>query len=233
MVTVIISTFYRGVHYELLIYLITIIINTDITLDCNFKSPLWKWEKLPARKTLFKSGNKGIPIGDLTSQWFSNIYATFLDDLYRQDKYKNKVFYNRYVDDIVVLSNDINLLREFLKDFKNETSKLDLKVNNKKTLIRPVNYGIHFLGKVIYEDYTLLSKRNINKMYNSLYHIEGKDILSVLNSRVGDIKRYNCYNLIQDFAKKAVEKYPFLEFEYPLFKVKKDCKIPDIYTKKK
>lgn len=229
MICSVVDYFYKGYHYDYVIYLINIIINSDITQNCTFKSPKEAWNDLPDRKTLFKSGNNGIPIGDLTSQWFSNLYAYILDTLYRSDKYKNKIYYDRYVDDIVVTSNDSDLLKEFLKDFKETAKQLNLKINNKKTLIRPITYGIHFLGKVIYRDYTTLSKRNINRMYKSLYTMKGKNILSVLNSRVGDIKRYNCYNLIQDFAKKAIKIYPFLEFNYPKFQLKEGCELPEIY----
>lgn len=228
----IINLFYNGDHYEYIIYLIDLIINTDITQNCIFKSPKEKWKDLPDRKSLFKSGENGLPIGDLTSQWFSNLYLYFLDTIYRQDKYKNKIFYNRYVDDIIVLSNNSSILREFLNDFKSLSTYLGVKVNNKKTIIRPINYGIHFLGKVIYEDHVLLSKRNINKLYRSLKHLEGKNILSVFNSRVGDIKRFQCYNLINDFAEKAIKEYPFLEFKYPKFYVKEGCEIPKKYLGK-
>ena len=228
----IIDLFYEGDHYNYIKYLIDIIINTDITKNCVFKSPKEKWEELPDRKSLFKSGDSGLPIGDLTSQWFSNLYLYFLDTIYRQDKYKNKLFYDRYVDDIIVLSNDPELLKGFLNNFKHFAINLGVKVNNKKTMIRPINYGIHFLGKVIYGDHITLSKRNINKLYKSLQHLEGKNILSVFNSRVGDIKRFQCYNLINDFAEKAVKKYPFLEFKYPKFYVKEGCEIPKKYLGK-
>ena len=56
--------------------------------------------------------------------------------------------------------------------------------------------------------------------------------MSVFNSRIGDIKRFQCYNLINDFAEKAVKEYPFLEFKYPKFYVKEGCEILKKYLGK-
>ena len=105
-----------------------------------------EWDALDYDKSLFHSPEGcGLPIGNLTSQLFSNVYLNELD------QYCKRVlgcrYYGRYVDDFYVVSGDkaflrslVPLVRPFLKD------SLSLSLHEGKTQILPVQYGVTFLG---------------------------------------------------------------------------------------
>jgi RNA-directed DNA polymerase len=63
-------------EYDLIIYLIHIVIFNDPTQDCNLKGKHSDWKNLPFTKSLFHAEKDcGLPIGNLTSQLFGNIYG--------------------------------------------------------------------------------------------------------------------------------------------------------------
>ncbi len=102
---------------------------------------------------------RGIPIGNLTSQLFINI---FLNELDQYIKHKLKIrYYIRYVDDFVILSPNKKYLhqtRDRIRMFLRE--ELLLELHPKKQSIFPVEKGIDFLGHVIFKNFTLLRKSN-------------------------------------------------------------------------
>lgn len=113
-----------------------------------------------------KLSNKGLPLGNVTSQLFSNIFLNKFDQFI---KHRLKVkFYIRYCDDFVIVSKDKEYLKSLIPhiaDFlKNE---LDLSLHPRKVEIRKLSQGIDFLGYVILPHYKVLrtstKKRILNK----------------------------------------------------------------------
>jgi RNA-directed DNA polymerase len=102
---------------------------------------------------------RGIPIGNLTSQIFSNIYLNELD---RFIKHELRVkCYLRYGDDFIVFSRDKDLLNRIRKRVINFVeSKLKLKLHAKNNLIVRTKHGLRFLGVILYPNGRKLSKRN-------------------------------------------------------------------------
>ena len=104
------------------------------------------WDKLPREKSLFHAPEGcGLPIGNLTSQLFSNVYLGELDDFMKRTlKCRH---YGRYVDDFYVVSPDKVWLRSLIpqvRDFlKNE---LELDLQEGKTVICDVKNGVEYLG---------------------------------------------------------------------------------------
>ena len=102
---------------------------------------------------------RGIPIGNLTSQLFVNVYLNELDQF---AKHKLKLrYYIRYVDDFVILHPDKKYLGEIKKKiemFLRES--LFLEMHPKKQRIFPVEEGIDFLGFVIFANHCRLRKSN-------------------------------------------------------------------------
>ena len=104
----------------------------------------------------------GIPIGNLTSQLFANIYLNELDQFI---KHQLRVkYYLRYMDDFLVLAIDKRKLhqikekiREFLKN------KLDLELHFKKANVFPAEKGIDFLGYLIFKTHRLLRKSTVKR----------------------------------------------------------------------
>ena len=97
---------------------------------------------------------KGIPLGNLTSQVFANIYLNELDQFVKHNFKFHK--YIRYADDFLFLSTDrnkllklINPLEKFLEE------RLQLELHPRKITIRKLNWGIDFLGYVVLPHYRL------------------------------------------------------------------------------
>jgi len=114
-----------------------------------------------------KTKGKGMPLGNLTSQFFANVYLNELD-YFIKHKLRAK-FYIRYVDDFVILRCSRKVLEihkekigNFLKD------KLDLGLHPDKSKIIPLRNGITFLGYKIFYHYKLLRKSNLRKFERNL-----------------------------------------------------------------
>jgi len=122
------------------------------------------------RKILDTNSNysgKGMPIGNMTSQFFANVYLNELD-YFVKHKLKAK-YYIRYVDDFVILDrNKENLIqiRNKIKKYLNKNLKIEL--HDDKSHIHPLFKGINFLGFRIFYYYKLLSKKNIREIKNRM-----------------------------------------------------------------
>lgn len=119
---------------------------------------------IPENKSLFgKNNERGLPIGNLTSQFFANIYLNELDQFV---KHTLKVkYYIRYVDDMVVLGCDpseLSIIREKIKNFLSE--KLFLRLHPLRQKLLPVSDGIDFLGYIIRSSYILVRRRVVNNL---------------------------------------------------------------------
>jgi len=113
------------------------------------------------QKSLF--GRKGIPIGNLTSQLFANIYLNELDKFVKhQLKIKH---YVRYCDDFVILSRtsaDLEDLIPKIQDFLN--LELKLRLHENKITIRKLRQGIDFLGYVVLPNCKVLRTKTRKRM---------------------------------------------------------------------
>ena len=106
---------------------------------------------------------KGMPLGNLTSQFFANVYLNELDQ-FAKHKLKTK-YYIRYVDDFVILHNSklqLKIWRVYISDFLK--SKLKLELHPDKSKIVNISKGVDFVGFRIFYYFKLLRKRNIKNM---------------------------------------------------------------------
>jgi retron-type reverse transcriptase len=93
----------------------------------------------------FIAQNKGMPLGNLTSQFFANVYLNELDNFVKR-KLRIK-YYIRYVDDFVILhksKKQLQTWKEQINNFLQNTLKLQLHPN--KSRIIPLSRGIDFVG---------------------------------------------------------------------------------------
>ena len=108
-----------------------------------------------------------MPIGNLTSQIFANIYLNELD---RFVKHELKVkYYLRYGDDFILIHKDLeklNKLRTSVIHFLED--ELRLKLNPKNDKILKPTHGLKFLGVVIWPDGRKLNKRSRNRTSKKL-----------------------------------------------------------------
>lgn len=104
---------------------------------------------------------KGIPIGNLTSQFFANIYLSKLDHFVKENL--RQKYFIRYVDDFVIFSNDKEELIEIKMRIIDFLESLRLKLHEKKAYVCPTSHGVKFLGYKIYPNRIELITNNIHR----------------------------------------------------------------------
>lgn len=122
----------------------------------------------PADSYFHTKGRRGIPIGNLTSQLFANIYLHEAD-MYAKQTLKIRC-YVRYMDDILFFHEDKAQIRKWQQQLINFLyEELYLTVNPRKVRIYPANHGVTFVGYIIYPFNIRLrgsSVRRFNRRYN-------------------------------------------------------------------
>lgn len=149
---------------------------------------------------------RGIPIGNLTSQLFANVYLNELDHFVKHTL--REPLYVRYMDDFAVIHHDKTHLHEIRKDIEDFLwAELGLRTNS-KTQIFPVKQSggraLDFLGYRIWPTHRALRKDSINRMRRKMkrmasqYHrglITWDDIDPVIMSWIGHARHADTYNL--------------------------------------
>ncbi|MBD3842548.1 MAG: group II intron reverse transcriptase domain-containing protein [Campylobacterales bacterium] len=112
-------------------------------------------------------GNKGIPIGNLLSQLFANLYLNELDLFVRHQT--DSIHYVRYMDDFICFTKT----RTEAVEIKNKiltfvNSVLKLNIDNRKVKIQKVKYGITFLGHKIEPKKCFLSRTKTKKVRKNI-----------------------------------------------------------------
>ena len=118
-----------------------------------------------------KEKGVGIPIGNLTSQLFANIYLNHFD-YFAKNLLKEKL-YLRYMDDFLFLGSKHRLHVVAKKSSHFLFKELKLEFNPKKNNIFPIKKGIDFLGYIVFKDYILLRKSTIKRFLK-----KGGDVVS-------------------------------------------------------
>ncbi len=146
-----------------------------------------------------KIKGKGMPLGNLTSQFFANVYLNDLDYFIKQEL-KAK-YYIRYVDDFVILHRNKKRLifyKDKINNFLRENLKLELHPDKSK--IACLANGISFLGYRIFFHYKLLKKRNIREFLKCIESfkigiISKEKLLEVYKGWEGYAKWANTFKL--------------------------------------
>jgi len=114
-----------------------------------------------------KIKGKGMPLGNLTSQFFANIYLNELDYFIKHNL--RIKYYIRYVDDFVILHESYDQLlkwKGYISGFLIDNLKIEL--HKDKSRIIPLSRGIDFIGFRNFYYYKLLRNRNVRKMKNKI-----------------------------------------------------------------
>lgn len=129
-----------------------------------FTSP----EELPEDEWL---NDVGMPIGNLTSQLFANIYLNELDQFVKHQLHAH--FDVRYMDDDIILADKatLNSYKDAIEGFLTERLHLDL---NRKTAIRPVKQGVEFVGYIVTANSLRLRKQTARRMKSAWHGICAK-----------------------------------------------------------
>jgi RNA-directed DNA polymerase len=115
---------------------------------------------------------RGIPIGNLTSQFFANVYLNSMDHFIKRAL--KCCAYVRFCDDFLLFHSDKSVLVELKTRLADYLSCLRLSLHDNKTQIFPVAQGIPFLGFTVYPDYRKLNrasalrfKRRLKRLQNA------------------------------------------------------------------
>lgn len=146
-------------------YLTQEIVLLDPICACRVIGGQEDWRDLPHDKSLYNSPiGCGLPIGNLTSQLFSNIYLNVLDQYMKRELHCRH--YGRYVDDFYIVSEDKAWLHSLIKPvrlFLNEV--LQLTLHDGKVQVYPLQYGVSFLGMYIKPWRMTVARDSIRRMY--------------------------------------------------------------------
>ena len=165
---------------------------------------------VPLHKSLFgQPRDRGLPIGNYTSQFFANVYMNELDQYAKRVlKCKN---YFRYMDDMIILDKDPARLRFVAKEIDQFLkTRLQIELHQGKTMLQEARKGINFFGYIGKPDYFLSRRRVVGNIKNKLRKINfdletaknAEEIesvvlhaLCVVNSYFGHFKHANCVSL--------------------------------------
>lgn len=158
------------------------------------------------KKVIFSfgpDGQAGIPLGNITSQLFANVYLNELDQFIKR-KLRAK-YYVRYADDFIILSNDktylddlVDIVNNFLRE------KLCLHLHPQKVMIKKWSKGIDFLGYVSFSHHSILRTKTKKRMFKKLaanYNrfrrglIDERIFDSVVQSYFGVLKHCRSYGI--------------------------------------
>ncbi len=151
--------------------------------------------------------DKGLPIGNLTSQYFANYYLSPLDHFIKEEV---KVpLYLRYMDDVVILDKDYIHLKQTIKKYCRYAEKI-LLLHIKPPIIGRTCNGVAFLGYKIYGQRILMNgkgKRRYMKMIKILGTLFKKSIISEkeYSSRIQSYLAYACFADSYKFRKNLVK----------------------------
>jgi len=154
-------------------------------------------------ENVINSFTAGLPLGNLTSQLFVNIYMNKFDQFV---KHKLKArYYIRYADDFVIFSynkkwleKQIGLIREFLRQ------ELKLELHPDKIFIKTISSGVDFLGMINFSNYRVLrtkTKRRMLKKINKKREAWQNELISEesfnqsLQSYLGVLKHCHGHNI--------------------------------------
>jgi RNA-directed DNA polymerase len=206
-----IKDFFTSINKEILFNLIEKKINdpdilwltkTILFWDCT-KSYVAKGSRsilssVPFNKSLFGKDNaRGLPIGNLTSQFFANIYMNELDQFVKHTLRAR--YYIRYVDDFVLLSQSREELLEWKEVIKNFLStRLQLTLHPKRQKLQPISNGIDFLGYIIRPRYILVRRRVVNNFKAKIRLLKhSPNLMDSVASYLGHFRHANSYRLQQ------------------------------------
>ena len=199
----------RSVDFDLpmVIFLIKKVIFNDSVQNCTIKGKRSDWNDLPASKSLFHSPpGKGLPIGNLTSQLFGNVYLNELDHFVKRDL--GIRYYGRYVDDFVLVHHDryfldrlVAIIAEYLQ------SQLQLTLHPDKKYLQHFSKGLPYLGAVIKPHRKYMARRTKGNLYLAIEkhnrvvrdHKPTSDekyaFISCMNSYLGIMKHFKTYKM--------------------------------------
>ncbi len=215
---------------SLIFYLLEETLFNNPINNCIIKGSQKDWQDLVKTKSLFYTKpNCGLPIGNLTSQLFGNVYLNDFDHFIK-DELKMK-YYGRYVDDFVIIDRDKNKLRDLIpkiKEYLEDEEKLEL--HPKKIYLQHFSKGVKYLGVVIKPYRMYISNQTKGNFYKRLKENQIKKesleeemrlkFLSMVNSYLGTLSHYSTYRIRKKILNEFLFKNKKLSIEKDFLKIK-------------
>ncbi len=162
-----------------------------------------------ARSTAIE--RKGLPLGNLTSQLFANIYMNEFDQFVKHDLHVRR--YIRYTDDFIIVDADKEYLQTLIPRcarFLDE--QLSLTLHPKKIEIKALHQGVDFLGYITFPHHRLVRTKTKRRMAAKLHRRVGeyeagrsdkKQVEQSLRSYLGVLSHANTHELAVDFKEQC------------------------------
>ena len=205
---------YTGKDLKFMCWLLKLIIYNVPTVNCIIKGFLSDWDKLPKEKSLFYALlHKGLPIGNLTSQIFANLYLSAFDHFVKE-KLGFK-YYGRYVDDFFIVDNDKKRLINAIPIIREELKKIEVTLHPKKVYLQHYTKGVKFIGHVVKPNRIYIGNRTKGNFYETINKEskifkketvsknELEHFVSSINSYLGFMKNYTTFNIRKKMLKSS------------------------------
>ncbi|MBO5629758.1 MAG: RNA-directed DNA polymerase [Aeriscardovia sp.] len=166
--------------------------------NCDIVGDPSDWEGIDKAKCMrFAEPGRGLPIGNLTSQLFSNVYLNPFDQYMVRELLVRH--YGRYVDDSNAVDSSHQWLLSLVPEIRDYLStELSLRLHMGKVRIQEVRHGVEFLGAFIkpYRDY--ISRKTFSRIANNMKHLDlhdTKKVSATVNSWLGVLSHSASYNM--------------------------------------
>jgi RNA-directed DNA polymerase len=178
----------------LVLYLLKQIIFDNPEKNCFVR----EWKELPLGKSLFDTEpNCGLPIGNLTSQLFGNVYLDGFDHFVKQEL--GIKYYGRYVDDVIILHEDKEYLKSIVPKIREYLREnLSLTLHPDKIYLQHFSKGVKFLGTMIKPYRRYIANSTKGSLYAYLKgnsRGQGQGYFSGVNSYLGILRHCSTYSL--------------------------------------
>ena len=213
------------IDMDFILWLTHEIVLLDPTDGCRRVGNPSEWDDVDASKLMANApADCGMPIGNLTSQLFSNVYMNPFDQMVKRVLYF--LHYGRYVDDSSTISSDRQRLTDaipVMRDFLKEELCLDLHMG--KTQIIDVRYGVEFLGAFIKPYRTYICNRSLSRIRQEaadVRHMGRGQAFRTVNSLLGVMSHYSSYNLRREiFTQQHILRYGTFDRDMTTFTLSK------------
>jgi hypothetical protein len=170
-------------------WLADVILLHDPRTDVDVRSTPDQLCLVPAHKSLFNADDRhGLPIGNLSSQFFANVFLNELDQFVKHQLRAPR--YVRYVDDFVLIHESPQWLRaahDRIEAFLPE--HLGVQLNPRKTILQSVNRGIDFVGFVIRPWRRTTRPRTVRTALHRIQSMPADDVYTAANSYLGLLRQ--------------------------------------------
>ena len=213
------------IDMDFILWLTHEIVLLDPTDGCRHVGNPSEWDDVDASKLMANApADCGMPIGNLTSQLFSNVYMNPFDQMVK--RLLHFLHYGRYVDDSATISSDrqrltdaIPVMRDFLKE------ELCLDIHMGKTQIIDVRYGVEFLGAFIKPYRTYICNRSLSRIRQEaadVMHMGHGQAFRTVNSLLGVMSHYSSYTLRREiFTQQHILRYGSFDRDMTAFTLSK------------